>query len=141
MPLARISVPAHLSTAQIRALADGVHESLVETCGVPPADRFQLVSAYAPAMAFIDPTYGHVRRTPDASIVEILFLAGRTVDQKKHLFRRIADRAVSAGFSGDDVMIVLTENATVDWSLGRGLAFGDHHEPEYASSSAIFARS
>ena len=129
MPLARISVPAHLALAQIRALADAVHEGLVETCGVPPKDRFQLVSAYAPGMMLIDPTFPDVARTPDASIIEILFLEGRTIDQKKNLFRRIADRAVSAGFSGDDVTIVLTENAPVDWSLGHGLAFGDHHEP------------
>jgi hypothetical protein len=128
MPLARLSVPAHLAPAKIRALADAAHEGLVETCGVPPNERFQLVSTYAPEMMFVDPTFPDMARTPDASIVEILFLEGRTVDQKRNLFRRIADRAVSAGFSGDDVMIALTENAPVDWSLGRGRAFGDHHE-------------
>jgi len=127
MPLARLSVPAHLALARIRSMADAVHEGLVETCGVPPNDRFRLVSTYAPEMMFIDPTFPDVARTPDASIVEILFLEGRTIDQKKNLFRRIADRAISAGFSGDDVMIVLTENAPVDWSLGYGRAFGDHH--------------
>jgi hypothetical protein len=129
MPLARLSVPADLAPAKIRALADAVHEGLVETCGVPPKDRFQLVSTYAREMMFIDPTYPDVARTPDASIIEILFLQGRTIDQKKNLFRRIADRAVRAGFSGDDVMITLTENGPMDWSLGHGLAFGDHHAP------------
>jgi hypothetical protein len=118
-----------LAPAQIRALADAVHEGLVETCGVPPRDRFQLVSTYAPGMMLIEPTFPDVARTPDASIIEILFLEGRTIDQKKNLFRRIAERAISAGFSGDDVMIVLTENAPVDWSLGCGLAFGDHYAP------------
>jgi hypothetical protein len=136
MPLARLSVPAHLAPARIRALADAVHEGLVETCGVPANDRFQLVSAYAPEMMFIDPTFPDVARTPDASIIEILFLEGRTIDQKQNLFRRIADRAVRAGFSGDDVMIVLTENAPVDWSLGRGLAFGDYHAPVAANPAS-----
>ena len=129
MPLARISVRAHLAPAKIRALADAAHDSSVETCGVPPNDRFQLVSTYAREMMVIDPTFPDVARTPDASIIEILFLEGRTVDQKRNLFRRIADRAVRAGFSGDDVVIVLTENAPADWSLGRGRAFGDHHVP------------
>ena len=133
MPIARISVPADLAPDKIRALADAVHEGLVETCGVAPNDRFQLVSTYAPEMMFIDPTFPDVSRTPEASIIEILFLEGRTIDQKRQLFRRIADRAVSAGFSGDDVMITLTENATVDWSLGRGRAFGDHHAPMASS--------
>ena len=73
MPLARLSVPAHLAPAKIRALADAAHEGLVETCGVPPNERFQLVSTYAPEMMFIDPTFPDLARTPDASIVEILF--------------------------------------------------------------------
>ena len=80
-------------------------------------------------MMLIDPTFPNVTRTAEASIVEILFLRGRTVDQKKHLFRSIVARAVEAGFAGDDIMIALAENAPVDWSLGHGLAFGDHHEP------------
>ncbi|MEH2626290.1 hypothetical protein V1292_004345 [Bradyrhizobium sp. AZCC 1719] len=137
MPLARISVPAHLAPARIRALADAVHEGLVETCGVPPKDRFQLVSTYAHEMMFIDPTFPDVARTVDASIIEILFLAGRTIDQKKNLFRRIVDRAIGAGFSADDIMIALTENAPVDWSLGRGLAFGDHHAPMATSPTSV----
>jgi phenylpyruvate tautomerase PptA (4-oxalocrotonate tautomerase family) len=136
MPLARISVPAHLTPTRIRALADAVHEGLVETCGVPPNDRFQLVSTYAPEMMFIDPTFPDVARTPDASIIEILFLEGRTIDQKQNLFRRIADRAVRAGFSGDDVMIALSENAPVDWSLGRGRTFGDQHAPIVSSPAS-----
>ena len=129
MPLARISVPAQLPLERVHALADAVHEGLVETCGVPPKDRFQLVCRYAPDMMLIDPTFPNVTRTAEASIVEILFLQGRTIEQKKHLFRSVAERAVSAGFSADDIMIVLTENAPVDWSLGRGLAFSNHHKP------------
>ncbi|WP_283844315.1 tautomerase family protein [Bradyrhizobium manausense] len=129
MPLARISVPAQLPIERVHALADAVHEGLVETCGVPSNDRFQLVCRYAPDLMLIDPTFPNVTRTAEASIVEILFLQGRTIDQKKRLFRSIAERAVSAGFCGDDIMIALSENAAVDWSLGHGLAFGDHHEP------------
>ena len=129
MPLARISVPTELTIERVHALADAVHDGLVETCGVPPKDRFQLVSRYAPDLMLIDPTFPDVTRTVEASIVEILFLEGRTIDQKKQLFRSIAERAVRAGFCADDIMIVLAENAPVDWSLGRGLAFGDHHEP------------
>ena len=54
MPLARLaSVPAHLVLAKIRALADAAHEGLVETCGVPPNERFQLVSTYVPEMTSI----------------------------------------------------------------------------------------
>jgi phenylpyruvate tautomerase PptA (4-oxalocrotonate tautomerase family) len=137
MPLCRLSVPAHLSPAQIRALADAVHESLVETCGVEPNNRFQLVSTYASRMMFIDPTYGDVKRTPDGSIIEILLLEGRTAEQKRNLFRRITDRAVGAGFAGDDVMIALIENVPDNWSLGHGRAFGGHHGKTMSASASL----
>ena len=130
MPLSRISIPAALAPHKARALADAVHEGLVETCNVPPGDRFQLISAFAPEMMLIDPTFPDVRRTAEASIVEILFLEGRTVEQKRRLFRRIAERAMQAGFAGDDIMVTLTENAPTDWSVGYGRSYGDQHEPQ-----------
>jgi phenylpyruvate tautomerase PptA (4-oxalocrotonate tautomerase family) len=117
MPLTRISIPAYLSPHKARALADA------------PKDRFQFISAYPPEMMVIDPTFPDVRRTPEASIVEILFLEGRTVEQKRRLFQRIADRATEAGFAGDDVMVTLTENKPTDWSVGYGRAYGDEHQP------------
>ena len=129
MPLARISVPSSLPPQRISALADAVHAGLVATCNVPDKDRFQLISAFPPGMMIIDPTFPDVRRTADASIVEILFLEGRTVEQKRRLFRMIVDLAVDAGFQGDDITIVLTENSVIDWSLGHGLVFEKHHAP------------
>ncbi|TXJ09654.1 MAG: hypothetical protein E6Q28_15230, partial [Afipia sp.] len=55
MPLARISVPAHLPQSQVIALADAVHDALVATCDVPPKDRFQLISRFAQGSMIIDP--------------------------------------------------------------------------------------
>ena len=123
MPLARISVPAALSPEKVCSLADAVHMGLVATCDVPPKDRFQLVSTFADTHMIIDPHFPNVNRTPEACIVEILFLEGRTADQKTALFRYVADRAVESGFVSDDVMITLTENAPIDWSAGRGESF------------------
>jgi phenylpyruvate tautomerase PptA (4-oxalocrotonate tautomerase family) len=134
MPLSRISIPSTLAPQKARALADAVHEGLVETCDVPPGDRFQLISAYTTDMMLIDPTFPDVSRTPEASIVEILFLEGRTLEQKRHLFRRIAERAMQAGFAGDDIMVTLTENAPTDWSVGYGRSYGDQHEPQATGS-------
>jgi hypothetical protein len=45
-------------------------------------------------------------------------LIGRTNEQKRNLFQHVAARAVRA----DDIMITLTENAKMDWSLGLGVA-------------------
>jgi len=70
----------------------------------------------------LDPTFGGENRSPDACIVEITFLRGRTDEQKRSLFRHVSARAVAAGFRPDDVMVALTENSHMDWSLGHGLA-------------------
>jgi len=74
----------------------------------------------------LDPTFGNVNRSRDACIAEITFLRGRTDDQKQSLFKYIDGRAVAAGFRADDVMIALTENSHMDWSLGLGIAYADH---------------
>ena len=71
----------------------------------------------------IDPTFPNVDRTTDASIVEILFLTGRTDERKRSLYRAIAAAAVAGGFRPDDVMVALVENEPIDWSLGRGEAY------------------
>ncbi len=127
MPLTKIAAPRHLSVSQIKALAEAVQDGLVKTCKVPPADLFQLISRFEPDEIILDPHFGGVSRSRDACVVEIVFLAGRTDDQKRALFRHVAERAAAAGFRGDDIMIALVENTRLDWSLGHGVAYADHH--------------
>lgn len=125
MPLARLAVPSSLSAEKIRALADAVHDALVETCAVPPKDRFQLIDRRDPEAMILDRHFPDVERSAEASIVEILFIEGRTPAQKVALYRRIVERAGAAGLRGDDIMIGLVENARIDWSAGGGRAFED----------------
>ena len=137
MPLARLSIPAALPADRARALADAVHSALVATCGVPEKDRFQLITRFAADAMLLDPTFPNVERSAEASIIEIVFLCGRTSDQKRALYRSVVDGAVKAGFRADDVMIALVENTPLDWSLGRGEAYADHAHP--ATSTAILS--
>lgn len=125
MPLARISIPAHLSPQLARVLADAVHAGLERTCGVPTEDRFQLIFRLPEEAMILDPHFGDVSRTRNASIVEITFLRGRSDAQKRALFQSIAKQAEAGGFASDDIVIALTENSAIDWSLGRGLAYQD----------------
>ena len=127
MPLARISVPAHLDAARVKALADAVQNALIATCNVPVDDRFQLISRFAPDAMLINPTFPNVQRTADACVVEITFLQGRTDAQKAALYRHLADAAVRAGFVGDDIFVALTENGPMNWSMGRGEPFAATH--------------
>lgn len=126
MPLAKISVPAHMPAQQVRMLADAVHAGLVTTCQVPPQDRFQLITSFTPDAMILDPIFPDMSRSADASVVEITFLRGRTDAQKRALYSAIVAQASAAGFAPDDIMIALTENSPIDWSLGRGQAFEAH---------------
>jgi hypothetical protein len=126
MPLTKISAPGHLEFAKVKSLADAVQDGLVQTCNVPAKDLFQLITRFESGEMILDPTFGGVNRSRDACIAEITFLRGRTDEQKRNLFKHIAARAVVAGFRPDDVMIALTENSHMDWSLGLGVAYADH---------------
>jgi phenylpyruvate tautomerase PptA (4-oxalocrotonate tautomerase family) len=123
MPLVRISVPAHLRPAKTIALANAVHDALVATCEIPPTDRFQLISRFPPEAMIIDPTFPKVERSAEASIVEITFIAGKSEDMKRRLYHHIVTTVATAGFRPDDILVALTENARIDWSPGRGLAY------------------
>jgi len=55
--------------------------------------------------------------------VQITLRAGRSIDQKKALYRAVAENLhVRLGIRKQDVMIVLTENELIDWSFGNGEA-------------------
>ena len=128
MPLARISVPSHLPLNQVLAIADAVHDGLVKTCNVPIDDRFQLITRFSPELMILNPTFGNVNRSSAASIVEITFLGGRTDAQKQNLYKHIVSGCSASGIREDDIMIALTENHLIDWSLGRGESFTKQNE-------------
>jgi ABC-type xylose transport system substrate-binding protein len=125
MPLTRITAPRHLGSERIFALASAAQEGLVETCKVPGDDLFQVVQRVEAEDLIMHPTFGGVNRSADACIIEIIFLTGRSDDQKRELFRYIAAKAVAAGMRADDIMVALSENSLMDWSIGQGIAYAD----------------
>ena len=123
MPLVRIAVPADTTPAWRRTVADGVHRALVDTVDVPIDDRFQLIEPRADEERIVDPNYLGVARSDRAVIVSITFRRGRSEAKKRALHRAVADNLAAApGIRREDVMIVLTENDSVDWSFGAGVA-------------------
>ena len=59
----------------------------------------------------------------DLVLIQITAANTRTVEQKKALFRRIAELlGESPGIRPEDVFVSLVENVKENWSLGHGLA-------------------
>lgn len=130
MPLVKFNVPQSLPDDRVAGLRRAVHEALVATANVPEDDLFHVVHRLDAKSLVVDPAFPSVRRSPEAAIVEIIFRMGRTDTQKQALFREIVRLAqVNAAFRPEDVMVVLTENTSLDWSFGAGVA---HYAPERA---------
>lgn len=123
MPLVRISLLKGKSPAHLRAIADGVHEALVETFHVPPEDRFQLIHQHDRDEFIYDADYLGVHRSDDVVFINILQSNWRDTKTKQALYRAVADRlARSPGLRREDVQIQLSPNGREDWSFGNGIA-------------------
>jgi phenylpyruvate tautomerase PptA (4-oxalocrotonate tautomerase family) len=122
MPLVRISVIRGKPAAQRRKLGEAVHRALVETVDVPEEDRFQLITEHEPGELVFDPGYLGIRRTEGIVLIQITFSAGRSLEQKRLLYRRIAEGLADAGVRREDVWINLVEVPRENWSFGNGSA-------------------
>jgi phenylpyruvate tautomerase PptA (4-oxalocrotonate tautomerase family) len=123
VPLVRISLGLGKPEEYRAAVGDSIHRAMVETIDIPAADRFQIVTEHSPGDLVFDPGYLGIERTDDVVLVQITLSAGRSVEKKKALFARIAERlAESPGLRKEDVFVCLVEVAKENWSFGNGIA-------------------
>ena len=123
MPLVRISLVKGKPAEYRRRVGDAIHRALVEALGVPPLDRFQLLTEHEPGDLVYDSNYLGIARTSDLVIVQITLNTGRTLAQKRALYRRIAaNLAAAVGLRPEDAWINLVEVAKENWSFGNGVA-------------------
>ena len=123
MPLVRISLVKGKPEAYRRKVGDAVHRALVEAIGIPPLDRFQLLTEHEPGDLVYDSNYLGIARTSDLVVVQITLSAGRTLEQKRALYRRIAaNLGAAVGLRPQDAWINLVEVAKENWSFGNGVA-------------------
>ncbi|MER0443845.1 tautomerase family protein [Streptomyces sp. Edi4] len=123
MPFVRIDALG-ADHARLDALGRAVHDALTETIGIPPDDRFQVLTAHDGTRGTLRyDDYLGVRRDAGIVYVAITLRRGRRAEQKRALYRRIAELAHAyAGTEPRNVFVTLTENESIDWSLGNGLA-------------------
>ena len=123
MPLVRISLREGKPETYRRALADGIHRAMVETISVPPLDRFQVITEHPDESLFYDPAYLGIIRSDDVVFVQITLNAGRSTEQKRALYARMAELLqASPGLRPQDLLISLVEVSRENWSFGDGQA-------------------
>ena len=122
MPLVRIDLRKGKDAAYRQQVARVVYDAMVGV-GVPVNDRFELVNEHDAGNFQYDPDYLGIHRTDDLVIIQITWNEGRTVEQKKQLYKTIADGlAKSPGVRPEDVFINLVEVLPENWSFGNGIA-------------------
>ena len=122
MPLVRISLLKGRPADLRRKIGAAIHRALGETIDVPQRDRFQVLTEHEPGDLVYDSEYLGIARTDQIVIVQITLSAGRTLAQKRALFRRIADNLAALGLRREDAWINLVEVAKENWSFGNGVA-------------------
>jgi 4-oxalocrotonate tautomerase len=123
MPLVRIDLRHGTSPEYRKALGDGVHRAMVEAIAIPPDDRFQVIAEHLASDLIYDPQYLGVHRSERVVFVQITLSAGRKPQQKRKLYKRIAEiLAESPGLPPQDLVINLVETSWENWSFGKGEA-------------------
>lgn len=123
MPFVRIDALG-ADSARLNALGRAAHDAMVETIGFPPDDRFQVLVGHDGTSSTLRyDNYLGVHRDDGIEYVAITMRSGRTPAQKQALYRRIAELAHEyAGTEPRNMFVTLTENESIDWSFGDGVA-------------------
>jgi len=123
MPLVRIALMGGKSDDYREKIGDAVHRAMVETMNVPPLDRFQIITEHEKTDFIYDAQYLNIARTDDLVMIQVTLNAGRSTDQKKAFYKRVAELLeAELELRPEDVLINLVEVAKENWSFGNGAA-------------------
>jgi 4-oxalocrotonate tautomerase len=122
VPLIHIAMRAGKPEAYRQAIFDSLYAAMREALGVPDDDQFMTITEHDAANFRYGNAYG-VSRSADMIFIQIAVFSTRTAEQKKALFRRIAERlGESPGIRPDDVFVTVLDAPKENWSVGHGLA-------------------
>jgi 4-oxalocrotonate tautomerase len=122
MPLLHISLRAGKPEAYRQAIFDSLYRAMRDALSVPEGDQFMTISEHDAANFRYGNAYG-VTRSANVVYIQITVFNTRTVEQKKALFRRIAELlGKSPGIRAEDVFVNIVDAAKENWSVGHGLA-------------------
>jgi 4-oxalocrotonate tautomerase len=122
MPLIHVSMLAGKPKAYRQAIFDGLYRAMREALNVPEGDEFMTITEHDAANFRHGAAYG-VIRSQDVVYIQITVFDSRTAEQKKALYRRIAELlGENPGIRPEDVFVNVLDAAKENWSVGHGLA-------------------
>jgi 4-oxalocrotonate tautomerase len=122
MPLIHINLRTGKLEAYRQAIFDGLYRAMRETLSVPVDDQFMTITEHEAANFRYGNGYD-VPRTADVVYIQITVFNTRTLEQKKALFKRIAELlGKNPGIRPEDVFVNVLESARENWSVGYGIA-------------------
>jgi phenylpyruvate tautomerase PptA (4-oxalocrotonate tautomerase family) len=122
MPLLHISLRAGKPEAYRQAIFDSLYRAMRDALNVPEGDQFMTISEHDATNFRYGSAFG-ITRSDDLVFIQITVFNTRTVEQKKALFRRIAELlGESPGIHPGDVFVNIVDAAKENWSVGHGLA-------------------
>jgi 4-oxalocrotonate tautomerase len=122
MPLLHISLRAGKPEAYRQAIFDGLYRAMRDALSVPEDDQFMTITEHDAANFRYGAAFGIIR-SDDLVYIQITVFNSRTAEQKKALYRRIAELlGESPGIRPEDVFVIILEAAKENWSVGHGLA-------------------
>lgn len=122
MPFVRISLPKKLSQETKNSISISVHNSLIKEFNIPKNDYFHIIEELEAEQIKFPESYLEIEHTPDIVYIQIIAGQGRTLEQKKKLYKEIAIQiSTSTSITKNNVIIVLIENDGMqNWSFGNG---------------------
>ncbi len=122
MPISHISLRAGKPEAYRQAIFDALYRALRDALDVPEDDQFMTMTEHDAANFRYGNAFG-VTRSDDLVYIRIVVFDTRTAEQKKALFRRLAELlGERPGIRPEDLFVNVLDSPKENWSVGYGLA-------------------
>jgi phenylpyruvate tautomerase PptA (4-oxalocrotonate tautomerase family) len=123
MPLVRVEIKKQQDPTYAKRIGQLIYASMRSAIGVPEDDNFQILAEHDEQHFIFDPGYLGIQRSENLVVIQITLSEGRTVEQKKRLYKTIAESLnQELAIRLEDVFINLVEVKKENWSFGNGIA-------------------
>lgn len=124
MPFVRVGYLENQYTDnQFLGISQCIMSALIEHFNVPIDDYFQVFHAHKKSEFYYSKNYLNISRTDQLLYIQITLGSGRSRDQKRNFYKRLAELlSAQCKIQEEDVFVVLVETELEDWTFGKGLA-------------------